>query len=122
MCSNDPGSVQGCCWIENLKNLPIANINDIRYFTEINLTPRPASASRRPGMINNSPITDLVPFVSARAGCPYNLNIPNTDPDFDSVRCRWAESNSDNTKDECGAVCHALDMPPFNASLDEVLL
>ena len=118
--SNDPNGVQGCCWMGDLKNLPDASNTNIRFFTEIDLTPRPNTAAVNPNEINTSPVTDIIPVLPARTGCEHRLFIPNADPDFDSVRCRWAESNSDIEKDECGGVCHALNMAPFNGRLNEV--
>ena len=120
MCSNDPGSVQGCCWIGNIKNLPNGTINNIRFFTEIDLTRRPNTADVHPNETNTSPVTDILPILHARAGCGHRFFIPNGDIDSDPVRCRWAEHDYDPFKDECGGVCHALDMPPFNAHLNEV--
>jgi hypothetical protein len=116
---NDPDGAHGCCWIGDLKNLPDEVNTEIRFFTEINLNERPNTASSRPGLINNSPITDTIPFLDAREGCPLTIHVPHADPDFDSILCRWAESSNDTTMDECGGVCHDPDSTSFNATLDE---
>ena len=63
-----------------------ASNTNIRFFTEIDLTPRPNTAAVNPNEINTSPVTDIIPVLPARTGCEHRLFIPNADPDFDSVR------------------------------------
>ena len=124
LCSNDPGNNQKCCWISiinlNIEPDPENPGAIMRFFTEINLNKRPSDAAVKPDDFNTSPVTDIIPILPARAGCEHRLFIPNADSDFDSIRCRWAEYNTDTFKDECGSVCHALDQAPYNALLNEV--
>ena len=73
------------------------------------------------GKINQSPVVDMVPLLPARVGCELRLTIPHADPDFDDVKCRWALSNLDPDKDECGSACIEKNKPDglFNATLSE---
>lgn len=109
--SIDPQGTHDCCWIDTANS----ELGDMRMFTRIDLTPRPDT-----GLLNRSPVTDMVPLVLARTGCRHRLIIPHSDPDVDDVvRCRWAQSNADTFKDECGVVCNALAASPYNAILIE---
>ncbi|RNA31227.1 integrin beta A [Brachionus plicatilis] len=53
----------------------------------------------------NTPPTCLVkPITIMRAGCENTLKIFTTDPDGDTVRCRWSNSSLK----ECGSICSAV--------------
>ncbi|XP_033103598.1 integrin beta-like protein A [Anneissia japonica] len=62
------------------------------------------------GRLNSSPISSITPVVRLQYGCNHTLVIPVTDPDSDTVRCRWAVGSR-----ECGDVCGGF----LNAVLDE---
>ncbi|XP_033106419.1 uncharacterized protein LOC117108507 [Anneissia japonica] len=62
------------------------------------------------GRPNSSPLSSITPIIRFQHGCNHTLIIPVTDPDEDTVRCRWAVGSR-----ECGSVCGGL---PF-ALLEE---
>ncbi|XP_033118170.1 uncharacterized protein LOC117117811 [Anneissia japonica] len=62
------------------------------------------------GRLNSSPLSSITPVVRLQYGCNHTLVIPVTDPDSDTVRCRWAVGSR-----ECGDVCGGF----LNAVLDE---
>ncbi|XP_065835815.1 uncharacterized protein [Oscarella lobularis] len=107
----DPESNHRCCWITTTSS----DLGEMRMFTTIDFTPHPDS-----GLLNWSPITDIVPLVPARTGCRHRLFIPHSDPDVqENVRCRWARPSNDMFQDECGIVCNRLEIAPYNVILDE---
>ncbi|XP_071812538.1 uncharacterized protein [Apostichopus japonicus] len=67
--------------------------------SRVDLRPRPDN-----GRINSSPTTSNMPIVRIQLNCPTIFVIPVTDPDGDTVRCRYAV----DTNDECGSICGNL--------------
>ncbi|XP_060556057.1 deleted in malignant brain tumors 1 protein-like isoform X2 [Ruditapes philippinarum] len=65
-----------------------------------------ADLSVRPdtGRINSSPRAEITPIVRLQYNCNHTITIPVTDPDRDTIRCRWAS----DSKDECADVCNAF--------------
>ncbi|XP_065841695.1 uncharacterized protein [Oscarella lobularis] len=109
----------GCCWTETQNTFD----GNIQFQSRISFVSRPEGVVN-PGEINQSPVASMVPFLTARLGCEYRLMIPNADPDFDDVKCRWALPNVDSEKDECGSACidrnkrfGLLNSPLFNSTL-----
>ena len=118
VCRNDFDGTYDCCWI-NTQNTEGDNI---RFQTRISFVPRTDSPDViNGGEINQSPVADMVPLLPARVGCEFKMIIPNADPDFDDVKCRWALNNTDPSKDECGAACIDKNKEGglFNATLVE---
>lgn len=70
------------------------------------------------GNKNNSPKPSINPLLFQPASCTSNtiIEIPITDDDRDSIRCRWAKA--DANFDECGSICHNPNKSAF--SLDEL--
>ena len=52
------------------------------------------------GKINSSPRVLPTPPLRLQSGCTYTIPIPISDPDSDTVRCRWAVG------DECSSICN----------------
>ena len=52
------------------------------------------------GRINSTPRAITSPVLRLQANCNHKIRIPVTDPDNDTVRCRWAVGY-----DECGDIC-----------------
>ncbi|XP_065842864.1 uncharacterized protein [Oscarella lobularis] len=99
---NDFERTYGCCWIETQN----AFGDLIRFQTRISFVPRTDSAGViNRGQINQSPVADMVPVLPARVGCEFKLIIPNVDPDFDDVKCRWALPKNTDDTNECGSAC-----------------
>ena len=102
VCRNDFERTYGCCWIETQN----AFGDLIRFQTRISFVPRTDSAGViNRGQINQSPVADMVPVLPARVGCEFKLIIPNVDPDFDDVKCRWALPKNTDDTNECGSAC-----------------
>ena len=73
------------------------------------------------GKANHSPVTDVVPILRLALGCDSKTVIAKFDPDSDDVKCRWALSHADPSRDECGSACFENNSPNdvFNATLLE---
>ena len=54
------------------------------------------------GRINSSPRVLPTPPLRLQEGCSYTIPLPVSDPDNDTVRCRWAVG------DECISICNQL--------------
>ena len=54
------------------------------------------------GRINSSPRVLPIPALRLQSGCRYTIPLPVSDPDNDTVRCRWAVGN------ECSSICNQL--------------
>ena len=52
------------------------------------------------GRINSTSRAITTPLLRLQANCNHKIRIPVTDPDNDTVRCRWAVG-----LDECGRIC-----------------
>ena len=52
------------------------------------------------GKINSSPRILPTPPLYLQQGCSYTIPLPVSDPDNDTVRCRWAVGN------ECSTICN----------------
>ena len=52
------------------------------------------------GKINSSPRILPTPPLRLQQGCSYTIPLPVSDPDNDTVRCRWAVGR------ECSSICH----------------
>ncbi|XP_072045116.1 uncharacterized protein [Amphiura filiformis] len=92
-------SLQTCCWIR-LENYDVPR--NIRLTTGINLT---EYSSR--GNINNSPLASTVPLQRIQQQCNALIKIAVSDPDGDTVKCRWANK----LKDDCDEVCGKFAWP-----------
>ena len=79
----------GCCWIS-----PFNNWSLLTRF----------SVARRSdtGKVNSTPRTNAAPTIRIQEGCNQTIAIDVSDPDDDTVRCRWAIGS------ECSTVCNAL--------------
>ncbi|XP_071949697.1 uncharacterized protein [Antedon mediterranea] len=65
----------------------LQNYGDANYWnmiSTIDLRPRPDT--RLP---NSSPYTTVIPIIRVQQGCSSKIRIPVSDPDYDTVRCRW---------------------------------
>ena len=51
------------------------------------------------GKINSSPRVLPIPPLRLQQGCSYTISLPVSDPDNDTVQCRWAVGR------ECGSIC-----------------
>ena len=51
------------------------------------------------GTINSSPQILPTPPLRLQQGCTYTIPLPVSDPDNDTIRCRWAVGS------ECGGIC-----------------
>ena len=52
------------------------------------------------GRINSSPRVLSIPPLRLQSGCTYTIPLPVSDPDNDTVRCRWAVGS------ECSSICN----------------
>jgi len=52
------------------------------------------------GKINSSPQVSPIPSLLLQQGCKYTISLPVSDPDNDTIRCRWAVGS------ECKAICN----------------
>ena len=79
----------GCCWIS-----PFGGWSLLTRF----------SVARRSdtGKVNSTPRTNAAPTIRIQEGCNQTIAIGVSDPDGDTVRCRWASGS------ECSSVCNAL--------------
>lgn len=77
----------GCCWIS-----PFSSSWNIS--TTFSLAVRNDT-----GRINSSPRAITTPVIRLQEGCNHTIRIPTSDPDADTVRCRWAVGQ------ECGGIC-----------------
>ena len=69
-----------CCWISAVGNNFKWNIS-----TTFSLVTRADT-----GKINSSPRVLPTPPLRLQQGCSYTISLPVSDPDNDTVRCRWA--------------------------------
>ena len=76
-----------CCWISPFSSWSLA--------TTLSLAKRNDT-----GKINSSPRAITAPVIRLQEGCNYTIPLAVSDPDGDTVRCRWANSNL-----ECGSIC-----------------
>jgi hypothetical protein len=70
------------------------------------------------GRINSSPISLMPSILSVIYGSLTTYKIPIVDNDNDIVRCRW----SDNSLNECGAICGPSIIATLNSSNCEILI
>ncbi|XP_076804673.1 uncharacterized protein LOC143448710 isoform X2 [Clavelina lepadiformis] len=63
------------------------------------------------GKPNSSPKSGSMPIIRVQVGCPITIKIPTTDPDGDSVTCRFGKNYQ-----ECGEVC--ISFPYFSINQD----
>ena len=54
------------------------------------------------GEINSTPRAITSPVLRIQEGCNHTIRVPVTDPDDDTVRCRWAVG------DECAGICNGF--------------
>ena len=54
------------------------------------------------GEINSTPRAITSPVLRIQEGCNHTIRVPVTDPDGDTVRCRWAVG------DECAGICNGF--------------
>ena len=52
------------------------------------------------GEINSSPRAATTPLIQLQEGCEHTIPLAVSDPDNDTIRCRWAVGK------ECGGICH----------------
>ena len=79
----------GCCWIY------FAGDNRWNISTTFSLVTRADT-----GKINSSPRVLPTPPLRLQQGCSYTIPLPVSDPDNDTVRCRWAVGI------ECSSICN----------------
>ena len=84
------GTVSGD-WIREVSN------NNWNISTTFSLTKRNDT-----GRVNSSPRVLPTPPLRLQSGCSYTIPLPVSDPDNDTVRCRWAVGR------ECSSVCNQL--------------
>ena len=77
-----------CCWISGVGSR--WNVS-----TTFSLAQRADT-----GKINSSPRILPTPPLYLQQGCSYTIPLPVSDPDNDTVRCRWAVGN------ECSSICN----------------
>ena len=87
-----------CCWIPPFSSWRLATI--------LNLAKRNDT-----GRINSSPRATTAPVIRLQEGCNHTIPLAVSDPDGDTVRCRWARGSS-----ECGSICNGFP----GANLDPV--
>ena len=66
------------------------------------------------GKINSTPRAITSPVLRIQEGCNHTIRVPVTDPDDDTVRCRWAVGN------ECAGICNGFSgavLDPYTCSL-----
>ena len=78
-----------CCWISLLSRWSL--------LTRFSVTRRSDT-----GKVNSTPRTNAAPTIRIQEGCNQIIAIDVSDPDGDTVRCRWASGS------ECPDVCNAL--------------
>jgi len=88
----------GSCWISPLG----CNWN---ISTTFSLTPRGDI-----GKINSSPQAITVPVIRLQQGCPHTIPLAVSDPNGDTVRCRWAVGV------ECAGICGAFPGAVLNSA------
>ncbi|CAF5165563.1 unnamed protein product, partial [Rotaria magnacalcarata] len=66
---------------------------------------------RRPdnGMFNNAPVVAVMSQINIQQNHKTLITVSVSDPDGDTIRCRWA--NSSNGVDECGSICPPGSLP-----------
>ena len=67
------------------------------------------------GRINSTPRPITTPLLRLQANCNHKIRIPVTDPDNDTVRCRWGVGAA-----ECGSICDRFsgaDLDPESCSI-----
>jgi len=52
------------------------------------------------GNINSSPQVSPIILLRLQQGCDYTISLPVSDPDNDTIRCRWAVGS------ECSSICN----------------
>ena len=62
------------------------------------------------GRVNSSPRVLSIPPLRLQRGCSYTIPLPVSDPDNDTVRCRWAVGR------ECSDVCNQLSGATLDAN------
>ena len=115
---NDFDGANACCRLTTNNDLG----KDILFQARFSFELRANNASViNHGKINHSPVTDVVPILRLALGCDSKIVIAKFDPDSDDVKCRWALSHADPSKDECGSACFENNSPKnvFNATLLE---
>ena len=78
-----------CCWIMN------ASDSNWNISTTFSLTKRNDT-----GRINSSPRVLPTPPLRLQLGCTYTILLPVSDPDNDTIKCRWAMGR------ECSSICN----------------
>ena len=87
----------GCCWIPPF--------NSWSLVTRLHLTIR-----NNTGKINSTPRAITAPVVRLQEGCNHTIPLAVSDPDGDTVRCRWANGS------ECASVCNAFPGAVLNST------
>lgn len=87
---------QGSAWINQLN---VGSGGDWRLRVVADLRVRSDTSQ-----INSSPRAEITPIVRLQYGCNHTISIPVTDPDYDTVKCRWANDRLN----ECASVCGAF--------------
>ena len=89
-----------CCWIQPFSG------GSWSLATTLSLVKRNDT-----GKINSSPRAITAPVIRLQEGCNHTIPLAVSDPDGDTVRCRWANSSL-----ECESICNEFP----GASLDPV--
>ena len=82
------GITRFCCWIDPF----LGSYNLSTTFT--------VRIRNDTGRINSSPRVTSFPIIRLQEGCNHTIVLPVSDPDGDTVRCRWAEGI------ECSGACN----------------
>ena len=90
-----------CCWIQPFSG------GSWSLATTLSLVKRNDT-----GKINSSPRAITAPVIRLQEGCNHTIPLAVSDPDGDTVRCRWANSSLI----ECESICNEFP----GASLDPV--
>ena len=86
-----------CCWV---------GFGSWSLTTRLSLTTRSDI-----GRINSTPRAVTSPVIRLQSGCTHSIPLAVSDPDGDTVRCRWANGST-----ECGGICSAFPGATLNSA------
>ena len=88
----------GCCWISPFSS-------GWSLLTRLHLTKRNDT-----GKINSTPRAITAPVIRLQEGCNHTIPLAVSDPDGDTVHCRWASGS------ECASICNAFPGAVLNST------